>query len=226
MGAPAKSSLEPLRRGRKPDTPYGRDEVRAALIASAAELFAARGPARVPLREIADHAKVNLGQISRHFGNKEALLAAVIEHIGKEIGERSSGHGEANLDQILSFFDATGSSHLWQIIARSVLDGYDLGSLQNTFPLVRSLVELVERESAAGRLAPEFDPRTTAAVMAAVGLGWLMFEPFLTAAAGINDRPHEKILGDVHAILAGGFLRIVTATPSPEGEGPPEGDSP
>lgn len=214
MGIPAKTaanSAPEQAAAKKGAAPYGRQQVRAALIASAAELFAARGPARVPLREIADHAGVNLGQIPRHFGSKDALLAAVIETLGQQISAESSQQELDGLDRTLSFFDATGASPLWRVIARAVLDGYDLGSLQKTFPLVGALVEFLERERAAGRLADEFDPRTSAAVMAALGLGWLLFEPFLVAAAGLNDRSPEKILEDVHTILASGFLRITAS---------------
>lgn len=59
--------------------PTGRDAVRRAVLGTARRLFAARGP-RAPLREVADAAGVNLGLIHRHVGNKDDLLAAVLEH--------------------------------------------------------------------------------------------------------------------------------------------------
>ena len=58
--------------------PTGRDEVRSAVLREARRLFSERGP-RVPLREIADAAEVNLGLIHRHIGRKDDLLATVMQ---------------------------------------------------------------------------------------------------------------------------------------------------
>lgn len=58
--------------------PTGREAVRRAVLGTARRVFAARGP-RAPLREVADAAGVNLGLIHRHVGNKDDLLAAVLE---------------------------------------------------------------------------------------------------------------------------------------------------
>lgn len=60
------------------DRPTGRDEVRSAVLREARRLFSERGP-RVPLREIAGAAGVNVGLIHRHIGRKDALLAAVMQ---------------------------------------------------------------------------------------------------------------------------------------------------
>lgn len=72
-----------------PGRPTGREGVRRAVLRSARRLVAARGP-RVPLRDIADAAGVNLGLIHRHVGRKEDLLSEVLDD-----GLR---HGTAQLD--------------------------------------------------------------------------------------------------------------------------------
>lgn len=61
-----------------PEKPRGREAVRRAVLSTARRVFAARGP-RAPLREVAEAAGVNLGLIHRHIGNKDDLLAAVLE---------------------------------------------------------------------------------------------------------------------------------------------------
>ncbi|WP_314035534.1 helix-turn-helix domain-containing protein [Dietzia sp. CH92] len=73
-----------------PDRPVGRDAVRRAVLGTARRVFAARGP-RAPLRLVAEAAGVNLGLIHRHIGNKDDLLAAVLEE-----GLR---HGSAHVAQ-------------------------------------------------------------------------------------------------------------------------------
>ncbi|MSX85805.1 MAG: TetR family transcriptional regulator, partial [Actinobacteria bacterium] len=60
-----------------PVRPFGRDEVRDAVLDAAARHFAASGTG-ASLREIASDAGVNLGLIHRHFGNKDDLLRAVL----------------------------------------------------------------------------------------------------------------------------------------------------
>ncbi|MBV8348759.1 MAG: helix-turn-helix transcriptional regulator, partial [Mycolicibacterium sp.] len=67
--------------GTQDGIPTGRDEVTAAILDSAAELFAERGPAAASIREIAAHARVNHGLLFRHFGTKEQLVAAVLNHL-------------------------------------------------------------------------------------------------------------------------------------------------
>ncbi|MUM35063.1 TetR family transcriptional regulator, partial [Mycolicibacterium sp. CBMA 361] len=47
--------------------PVGRDEVVAAILEAAAELFAARGPAATSIRDIAAKSNVNHGLVFRHL---------------------------------------------------------------------------------------------------------------------------------------------------------------
>ncbi|MCV7113486.1 helix-turn-helix transcriptional regulator, partial [Mycolicibacterium setense] len=49
-------------------TPTGREEVAAAVLEAAADLFAERGPAATSIRDIAARSKVNHGLVFRHFG--------------------------------------------------------------------------------------------------------------------------------------------------------------
>src|SRR5882757_6256399 len=60
--------------------PTGRDEILDAVLDAAERLFAANGPANVSLRAIAQEAGVNYGLLYRHFGTKEMLLDALMQH--------------------------------------------------------------------------------------------------------------------------------------------------
>lgn len=62
--------------------PTGRAEVAAAILEAATELFAERGPAATSIRDIAARAGVNHGLVFRHFGTKEQLVGAVLDHLG------------------------------------------------------------------------------------------------------------------------------------------------
>ncbi len=56
-----------------------REEMKAAIISSAAQSFAKKGYNASALREIATSANVNIGSLLHIFGNKEEILAEIIQ---------------------------------------------------------------------------------------------------------------------------------------------------
>ena len=65
--------------------PTGRAEVAAAILEAATDLFAERGPAATSIRDIAARSHVNHGLVFRHFGTKENLVGAVLDHLGANL---------------------------------------------------------------------------------------------------------------------------------------------
>src|SRR5919199_6166892 len=65
-----------------------REATRAALIAAARELFAARGYAGVGTEEIVQRAGVTRGALYHHFPGKHDLFEAVYERVERELAER------------------------------------------------------------------------------------------------------------------------------------------
>lgn len=95
--------------------PTGREEVAAAVLEAAADLFAERGPAATSIRDIAARSKVNHGLVFRHFGTKEKLVGAVLDHLGgATTAARQRGASDAELEQVME-------RHL-RVIARTLLD--------------------------------------------------------------------------------------------------------
>src|SRR5919107_2756270 len=68
--------------------PQRREATRAALIAAARELFAARGYAAVGTEEIVRRAGVTRGALYHHFADKHDLFRAVYERVEQELTER------------------------------------------------------------------------------------------------------------------------------------------
>lgn len=62
------------------------EETRARILAAARELYANKGSRGTTTREVADRAAVNEATLFRHFGTKQQLLAAMLDHY--------SSHGE------------------------------------------------------------------------------------------------------------------------------------
>jgi AcrR family transcriptional regulator len=177
-------------------TPRGREDVREALIAAAAELFALRGPTAVSVRELAQHAKVNHGLVHRHFGSKHGLLQAVLSHLAADI---ASQVGEASPDEALgglvgSVLGATSKQGAWlRIMAWAILDGADIGDIQGQFPMAERMVAAA-RANSKGTL----DPEARVTLIMSAGLGMMLFGPFLQRATGQDDtqwaRSRQQIL--------------------------------
>lgn len=154
--------------------PVGRDEVAAAVLEAASELFAERGPAATSIRDIAARSKVNHGLVFRHFGTKDRLVGAVLDHLaGNLTGLRHAGAGQAEIEQAVDRHS--------RVVARALLDGYPAGQLQTSFPNLADLLE---------QLSPRFDDDTSARLAAAnvvaLQIGWQLFQPFLRTALGLD----------------------------------------
>ncbi|MFE3024036.1 TetR/AcrR family transcriptional regulator [Nocardia tengchongensis] len=154
--------------------PVGRDEVIAAVLTSAADLFAERGPAATSIRDIAERAGVNHGLVFRHFGAKDKLVAAVLNHLGSELMSLDA-------DQPLTATDPRWQRH-WIVLARCILDGFDVGSLQEQFPVMSLLLDRARQHHPDERSAA-----LAVANIAALELGWRLFGSFLRASTGLGD---------------------------------------
>ncbi|MEZ0362313.1 TetR/AcrR family transcriptional regulator [Mycobacterium sp. pUA109] len=173
--------------------PVGREQVAAAILAAATDLFAERGPAATSIRDIAAAAKVNHGLVFRHFGTKERLVGAVLDHLGASLTELLKP--EASPQEV----DRAVDRHL-RVMARALLDGYPAGQLQSRFPNVALLLEQVQPRHDSDRSA-----RLAVANAVALQLGWRLFEPFLRSAAGIADLTDA----DLKQVVAAEIARIV-----------------
>ncbi|OBG61122.1 MULTISPECIES: TetR/AcrR family transcriptional regulator [unclassified Mycobacterium] len=162
-------------------SPTGRDEVVAAILESASELFAERGPAAASIRDIAARARVNHGLVFRHFGTKEKLVASVLDHLAGQLSAVMDRGGTP--DEI----QAAGGRQL-RVIARALLDGYPAGQLQSSFPAAARLLDEIRPQHPSEEAA-----RLAAANASALLLGWQMFEPFLRSATGLHDLPPDEL---------------------------------
>ncbi|MGV0049005.1 TetR/AcrR family transcriptional regulator [Mycobacterium colombiense] len=161
--------------------PTGRAEVAAAILEAATDLFAERGPAATSIRDIAARSNVNHGLVFRHFGTKEQLVGAVLDHLG------------ANLSAVLGT-DAPAAvlqsslDRQMRVMARTVLDGYPAGQLQKRFPNIATLLDGVR---------PLYDDEVKARLAVANALalqfGWRLFAPILRSATGIEDLTDDEI---------------------------------
>ena len=169
------------------------------VLTHAADLFAERGPAATSLRDVAARSGVNQGLIFRHIGNKDQLVGAVLDYLAQELDSvRGTDVDPSTMETMIE--------RQWKVLARSVLDGFDVGQLQQGFPNVAVLIDRFR-----GYHDSEAEARMAVAHSVALGLGWRLFGPFVSAAAGLEELPPDDLRRAVELETA----RILTATVRP-----------
>jgi len=170
-------------------TPRGKKAVMTALVEAATDLFAAKGPAQVSVREIADKAGVNHGLVHRHFGSKEGLLKAVMEGLSARMAADTAKalalDSEAAL-RVGMFKSLTNNEDYLKILARSLLDGKALEDIQDRFPIIEGLIDFAAKRKETGQMGEGSDPRAVVAFQVASVMGWLTFERYLLASTGLD----------------------------------------
>jgi TetR/AcrR family transcriptional regulator, repressor for neighboring sulfatase len=161
--------------------PLGKEEVVAAVLSAASELFAEKGPAATSIREVAARAGVNHGLLHRHFGSKRQLLAATLQHLADSGAKlRESG---APAEQLA----AAQELHA-RVMVRSTLDGFPIEELQKRFPAMERFLEQVRSGH-----TDEHRARLVAAHAMALQFGWGLMAPTLRAAFGLHDLSDAEV---------------------------------
>ncbi|HEY9303225.1 MAG TPA: helix-turn-helix domain-containing protein [Mycobacterium sp.] len=174
--------------------PLGKDEVVAAVLTAASELFAERGPTVTSIREVAARAGVNHGLLHRHFGSKRQLLAATLQHLADSAAAlRDTGASAEQLE----------AAHELQVrvMVRSKLDGFPIEELQERFPGMERFLEQVRSD-----VSDERQARLVAAHAMALQFGWALMAPTLRVAFGLNlgeAEIREAVAEQIAKIIAG-----------------------
>jgi AcrR family transcriptional regulator len=174
--------------------PNGRD----ALLAAAIELFAARGPASVSVRDIARHAGANQGLIYRHFGSKAALLAAAIEQGSSVLFPAALAGGGFDFDTVSWLVHRVSPAP--RLIARILVDGIDIRTVRRQFPVLRRLVDDHDDVPTGAGPGDLSDPRVAVAAAASLALGSAVWGDHLRPAFGLDDAV-ESAVSDLARLL-------------------------
>jgi TetR/AcrR family transcriptional regulator, repressor for neighboring sulfatase len=183
-GRPAADRNRP-RRGRPPKNahaPHGPDEVTRAVVDVATELFSSHGIGSVSIRQVAAEAGVNPGLVHRYIGSKEDLLRAVFTNFADQL---EHGPNAVTASAMTPASERLVLSHQ-RIIAHLILEGYDITEYSTRSPLVGVVLDTIQRSTAV-------DEHTARVRMLALGLGWRLFESFLTSATGLGPDDHDEI---------------------------------
>lgn len=174
--------------------------MRQAVIDAAARLFARRGVADVALRNIAAEADVHVSLINRYVGSRDDLIRAVFNDLASTVRQYVIDHPREQHP-----FSRDSALGRWlTILAHWMLSGNDLADALDTANPVQAMADgLVEYNG----LSPR-DARIRSAQIFGSALGWRLFEPYLIAAAGLED----ESITEVHDLLTAIHKRV-GATP-------------
>ena len=156
----------------------------------AADLFAERGPAATSIRDVAARSGVNHGLVFRHLGTKDQLVGAVLDRLGRQMGDLLDSGASQPL------IEAAVERHS-KVIARAILDGFAVGELQHRFPGASRVVEIAREQH-----ADETTARVAAANTLALQMGWRLFGPFLRSATGLGHLPDAQLRAAVDTCAA------------------------
>ena len=155
----------------------------------ATALFARNGPGPMTMKWVALDAGIPVGRLSAEWPTMELLLGQSLDRVAEQFRALQDQELEpaevARRDELIDTFQ--------RIIARSLLDGVNPGSLVSSFAHLEKLAaELQERFG--------LDERTTRVRLAqgyALEWGWHLFGPYLKVACGLSDLPDEVLLADL-----------------------------
>ena len=150
---------------------------------AAFHLIATKGLEGLRTRDIAAEVGINISTLHYHFENKEALIAAVVEHV---TGLFKTTHAPlpadaTPLDELKLLFggpayrrrtDSQVDAVVQEIMLRSRLDKQVRKAFESMMSSWRNAVEsIVERCIRAGQLRADLDPRTVAAIITSMQVG-------------------------------------------------------
>ena len=169
----------------------GNSAVQSALIEAAGEMLGEVGPKRLSVREVAERAGVNHGQVHHYFGGKRGLLEAAMRALAKEHFDDSLDRaGGAPLPAPLSLIEHRA---YFRAVSQCVLDG-DIALVltvdrddEISVPL-RVLRHLRETHPESNDL----DLRASFAAVAAMQLGWVAFEDLLLLLAEVEPGEEDE----------------------------------
>lgn len=176
----------------------GRERTVQALVHSATELFATRGPASVSLREIAAHAGVNFGLIHQYIGTKDDLLRLAFRKASENAAARYSSAGDMSsaVDQLVR---PTAMPSLYvRMLAWALLEGREPTELLGHSPALASLQSLLPAaEQGDGGVD---DARVRIAAVTSLALGWSLFNGFVRSAVDLDDVAADDVARSVNAL--------------------------
>jgi len=174
----------------------GSEAVRTALIEAAAEMLGEVGPKSLTVRDLADRAGVNHGQVHHYFGGKRGLLEAAIRHLAeRHFANAVELTGDGDYPPPLSMSEDRA---FFRALCQSVMDGdLELVKTVDDDDAVSVPRRVLRKLRASHPGSDDLDVRASFAALAAMQLGWIAFEELMFLNAEVapdeRDRFRERV---------------------------------
>jgi TetR/AcrR family transcriptional regulator, repressor for neighboring sulfatase len=183
----------------------------AAILGAAWELFAQIGPDGASLRDVGREAGCTHALVTRYYGSKSGLVAAVSERLTDQVRSTVVHIVATSNDPLLGVMAAARERpSCVRLLVRCAL-----GDLQPAgFPAcldVQRVLEVAQADTPVGRGAASRRSRLCGYAAASLLLGWITFEGFLVAATGLGRMGGHR--RDV--AVADGVRRLLTIATQP-----------
>ncbi len=178
----------------------GGDAVKSALVEATAKMLSEVGPRGISVRDVADRAGVNHGQVHHYFGGKRALLEAAMRHLAREAFDQSRAlAGDSLYPPLLAF---TEDSDYWRAVCKIVIDGdLELARIEidEDIWVPRHVLRSLQKEH--GIDVDDLRFKARFAAMTAQQLGWVAFEDFITLLADVEPEQREEFRAQVKQFI-------------------------
>lgn len=173
-----------------------------ALLTAAVALFAERGPAATSVRDIAARAGANQGLIYRHFGSKDALLAAAIEQALSDLFPAALRGPGVDFDALSWLLHHASAGP--RVVARTLVDDVDITSVRRRYPVLHRMIGTYGGAPSGVGPGDLSDPRLAVCAAAAMALGSAVWGDHLRPALGLGPRDGvESAVADLAAVIVG-----------------------
>ncbi len=195
MGSRKPGYRDPMTSPTPAARPRGRDQIRAALIASTLALLETEG-LDISIRQIAERADVPHSVIGRYFGSKDELVRSAIDSTlpaDREAAEQFTTAAEAARGTFVSGYERPERI---RILTQLLQAGMDPREIRSEAPLLSSLVKLIEEQE-----PTHGDPRVIAAAICALSMGWVLAEDYIVDHTGLGMLDRDEVQAQVQELM-------------------------
>jgi TetR/AcrR family transcriptional repressor of nem operon len=178
----AKAARKPLLSCRPRSRAEAKEASRESLIAAAMALFAEKG-LDVSLDEVCAKAGYTRGAFYVHFRDRDELIAAVMDRVGRGVIDSLIGEGDESLETVMARFSTRLASGTHALTREGGMRPYQLLDACARSPAIRKgyvalmdntmgrLARILGRGQKGGAIRSDVDPRHMATLLEAVVLG-------------------------------------------------------
>ena len=171
-----------------------REDVEQKLIQAASELICDLGPNKITIRDIADHAGVNHGQIHHYFGGKKGLLEATYKQLAFEHVQKLDRR-KININNLGKESVAKTDPEYFKAIIKAVADDHlQLATLEidEGLSIPRALIQQLKVATKKNVVTSEM--KAAVAIACVLEYGLSMMDSYLDVVLDMNKKDKEVFM--------------------------------